>query len=97
MADEKIIDLLRKLMAQAEGEKAVGNLAAAEAFAAKAQELLTKMRIDQLTKATEEKFDELFPNTVSTGGSRFYNHSGFEAGEQYGSAVGINGTKRLGA
>jgi Protein of unknown function (DUF2786) len=243
MAQEKIIDLLRKLMAQADGEKAVGNMAAAQAFAAKAQELLTKhklemsdiefaaeelnepvlgeevsandvmglnynyvkrkndkwvgillqaiaeanfckvlrkrtgsnkfalvgrasdrqttttlyaylikaclemapreadmndatgdnkrtfissfklgfacaiserlqvkrvelkaatseqglMRIDQLELATAKKFKEMFPNTVSCGGAKFYNRSGFEAGESYGSRVGINSTKRLGA
>ncbi len=42
----KVIYLLRKLMAQADGEKAVGNMAAAEAFAAKAQELLLKHKLE---------------------------------------------------
>ena len=45
MEKESIISLLRKLMAQADGEKAVGNRAAAEAFAAKAQELLLKHKL----------------------------------------------------
>ena len=46
MEKESIINLLRKLIAQADGEKAVGNLAAAEAFAAKAQELLLKHKLE---------------------------------------------------
>lgn len=46
MEKESVINLLRKLMAQADGERAVGNMAAAEAFAAKAQELLLKHKLE---------------------------------------------------
>src|SRR5208282_2819856 len=54
------------------------------------------MRIDQMEKVVEEKFDELFPDTVTTGGGRASNRSGYHAGNAYGSRIGINGTKRLG-
>ena len=50
----QIIDLLRKLIAQEKSEREIGNLAAAETFAAKAQELLTKHKLDM----TEVEFAE---------------------------------------
>jgi hypothetical protein len=53
-------------------------------------------RIDQMEKAVEEKFEELFPDTVKAGGGRASNRSGYHAGGAYGSRIGINGTKRLG-
>jgi hypothetical protein len=42
----QIIDLLRKLIASEKSEREIGNQAAAEAFAAKAQELLLKHKLE---------------------------------------------------
>jgi len=53
------------------------------------------MRIDQMEKVVEEKFKELFPKTVNTGGRRASNRDGFYAGKEYGSKIGINSTNRL--
>lgn len=53
------------------------------------------IRVDQLTKATEEKFDELHPETRKTAPPRVSSYSGFQSGKEYGSAVGINSIKRL--
>jgi hypothetical protein len=54
------------------------------------------IRIDQMEKAVEKKFKELYPYTTTGAPARAYNRSGFAAGKVYGQAVGINGTKRLG-
>ena len=55
------------------------------------------IRIDQMTRATDDKFKELFPNTQNARVTRARNYTGYQAGRTYGTAVGINGTKRLGA
>lgn len=55
------------------------------------------IRLDQIEKAVNEKFKELFPNTSRPAGARLYNRNGYDAGHAYGSVVGINGMKRLGA
>ena len=43
---ENVIDKLRKIMAHAASAREIGNLAEAEAFAAKAQELLLRHKLD---------------------------------------------------
>ena len=52
----QITELLRKLIAQSESERELGNLDAAKTFAAKAQELLTKHKLDmtEVEMAAEE-------------------------------------------
>ena len=52
----EVIDLLKKLIAQEESERKIGNLAAAETFAAKCQELLFKHKLDMsdIEMAAEE-------------------------------------------
>lgn len=55
------------------------------------------IRIDQLELAVKKTFEEMFPDTCFGSTARFYHGSGFDAGEAYGSRVGINSTKRLGA
>jgi len=52
------------------------------------------IRLNQIELAVKEKYDELFPDTVtSTVSTR--NHDGYVAGHAYGQAIGINATKRL--
>lgn len=55
------------------------------------------IRIDQLERKVEEKMDEMFPDRVTGGITSTKGRSGYEAGKSYGSAIGINSTKRLGA
>lgn len=43
---EKIIDRIRRLLVQSEGERTINNLGAAESYAAKATELLTKHKLE---------------------------------------------------
>lgn len=62
----QIIDLLKKLIAQEKSERALGNLAAAETFAAKAAELLFKHKLEMSDieiaeeEAAEPIMDEFF-------------------------------------
>jgi hypothetical protein len=64
-----VIDLLKKLIAQEEGERAVGNLAAAETFAAKCQELLFKHKLDMsdVELAAEEAEEPIASEVLSVG------------------------------
>lgn len=55
------------------------------------------MRIDQLELAVKKTFEDLFPDRCSTAPARSYHNEGYDAGTAYGSRVGINSTKRLGA
>lgn len=71
--ESKILDKLRKLLRQSEGERAIGNLAAAQTFAAKVQELLTKHKLSMgdipvLDEATTA--EAVGDETVSAGSQR---------------------------
>lgn len=54
------------------------------------------MRINQMERAVNQKYRELFPNTRSGGRAHARNYSGYSAGKAYGHSVGINSTLRLG-
>lgn len=53
------------------------------------------IRIDQLSKQVDAKVKELFPELRKGSACSTRSHAGYQAGQLYGSAVGINGTKRL--
>jgi hypothetical protein len=55
------------------------------------------VRIDQMVKATNDKFRELFPRTVTARATSIRSSAGYYAGKTYGAAVGINKTLRLGS
>ncbi|MFI5260787.1 MAG: hypothetical protein ACHQU0_03265 [Candidatus Paceibacteria bacterium] len=64
----QIIDLLKKLIASEKSEREIGNLAAAETFAAKAQELLTKHKLEMtdVEFAAEEANEPIIGENIST-------------------------------
>jgi hypothetical protein len=64
----KIIELLRKLIASEKSERELGNLAMAESFAAKAQELLTKHKLEMtdVEFAAEEANEPIIGENVSS-------------------------------
>ena len=63
----EIIDLLKKLISSEESERIIGNLAAAEAFAAKCQELLFKHKLEMsdLEIADEEVNEPIAAEVMS--------------------------------
>jgi len=65
---EKIIDLIRKLNAHAESAASIGNMAEAEAFAAKVQDLLQQHKLDmaEVEQATLDLEDPMQRRTVQS-------------------------------
>lgn len=55
------------------------------------------IRIDQLEKATADKFKECFPNSTFRTDHHKRDAAGFNAGTAYGETIGIGSQKRLGA
>lgn len=64
----QIIELLKKVIAQEKSEREIGNLAAAETFAAKVQELLTKHKLNMtdVEFAAEEANEPILAECVSS-------------------------------